>query len=437
MTDTGLDYSFSHPDLDTAWNAGYRFMSRYLSWLPNNKVITGAEYQSLLAKGFEVSLNWEYNAQDQLGGAASGKLHGAEAVKQARALNYPAGSTIYFSADFDATEEQQPSINAYMLAAKAVVHASGYRIGIYGGYYVVKRAFDAGVTDDGWQSYAWSGGQWDARAAIRQDHNGITCGGAACDHNIRVGTTHLAHPKAATAPAPAKVTTATIEPGAKFPLPSGSYYGDIKGPAASHGGAIASDKPIVAAIQKLVGAAIDGEFGPATITAVKAWQKAHGLTADAQVGPTTWGKMFPAPEPAPAPKPVSAPVAVATPEPAPVAPVAAPEPSPAPAPAPAPVPAPVPTAPPTVDIPIVPTALAPAPEGAPTAMFTTTYWRYIAERSTKTFAQTFVAMLGIGQTNMISVNWGSMGAVAGSAALVSILTSISVLTGSTTVEPAE
>jgi hypothetical protein len=45
-------------------------------------------------------------------------------------------------------------------------------VGIYGGYYPVKRALDAGVCKYAWQTYAWSGGQWDPRAHIRQNKNG-------------------------------------------------------------------------------------------------------------------------------------------------------------------------------------------------------------------------------------------------------------------------
>jgi LysM repeat protein len=518
-------------------------MSRYLSWLPNGKVITSAEYRDLLAKGFEVSLNWEYAAKDQLGGAASGKLHANEAVKQARALGYEPGSTIYFSADFDATEAQQAAINAYMTAAKAIVHAAGYRIGIYGGFWVVKRAFDAGVTDDGWQTYAWSGGQWDPRAHIRQDHNGIKCGGADCDHNTRVGTTYLAGRKTGSAPAPAPAPAPKPAPA---PAPSGTRYivqsGDSLSSIAAkfhiadwrviyhaNESTIGSDPNLIRAgwVLTIPGTAPAPAPAPApkpapaptpaaTTYTVRSGDSLSSIAA--KFGIADWHTLYnanvrvigsdpnliragwvltipgtaahqaaavaapvPAPvavvaPPAPAPVvvapvppaapirvPVAVPVPVTAPEPAP-APTPAPEPAPAPEPVPAPTPAPVaPPEPapaavdpvlswvaslkdevahvadivnhlPAVEVPVPADALAPAPEGTPRAMFTVAYWRYVAERSIKTFVQTLVAMLGIGQTSMVAVNWGNMAAVAGTAALVSVLTSVSVLSGSTVVE---
>ncbi|MGW2213219.1 hypothetical protein ACWCV3_28460, partial [Streptomyces sp. NPDC001781] len=56
------------------------------------------------------------------------------------------------------------------------------RVGIYGGYYPVKRALDAGKATWAWQTVAWSGGQWDARAVIRQGLQ-KTINGVSCDLN--------------------------------------------------------------------------------------------------------------------------------------------------------------------------------------------------------------------------------------------------------------
>lgn len=53
------------------------------------------------------------------------------------------------------------------------------------------------------------------------------------------------------------------------------------------------------------------------------------------------------------------------------------------------------------------------------------FWADTIERSVKTFAQTSVALLtASGVLSLFTVNWGDLFAVAGLAALISILTSI-------------
>ena len=48
----------------------------------------------------------------------------------------------------------------------------------------------------------------------------------------------------------------------------------------------------VRTVQDVVGAKVDGGFGPATEKAVKAFQKSHGLKPDGQVGPKTWAAVL-------------------------------------------------------------------------------------------------------------------------------------------------
>jgi peptidoglycan hydrolase-like protein with peptidoglycan-binding domain len=52
-----------------------------------------------------------------------------------------------------------------------------------------------------------------------------------------------------------------------------------------------SEGPRVAKIQRWLGIASDGIFGPGTKRAVKRFQRGRGLTADGIVGPATWGAL--------------------------------------------------------------------------------------------------------------------------------------------------
>ena len=53
----------------------------------------------------------------------------------------------------------------------------------------------------------------------------------------------------------------------------------------------AASRASVHGLQRALGIAADGVFGPGTLRAVKRFQRSHGLTADGVVGPATWAAL--------------------------------------------------------------------------------------------------------------------------------------------------
>lgn len=211
----GLDYAWTHVPISAMHAGGYRFAMRYLSWLPNGKVIGKNEFNQLLANDIAVGMNWEYDTSDQLRGAPGGRSDAAEAKRQMKALGTPAGKVCYFSADWDVAAYQLPTLRAYWAAANAVLSPE-YRFGVYGGHRAVTAALDLGYF--GWQTYAWSYGVWDPRTHIRQTLNGIRIGGVDCDRDqlkkMDAGLVGLS-----TAPAPTPVPIPTPTPVAPYRYP--------------------------------------------------------------------------------------------------------------------------------------------------------------------------------------------------------------------------
>jgi hypothetical protein len=179
VTVLGIDYAWTKPDPAAIAAAGYTFACRYLS-RDATKNLTPAEAQSLAAHGIWVVSNWEYGAQDMLRGYAGGVADAQLALEQAAAAGMPSGRPIYFSADWDVTPAQEAAVLAYLAGADSVLGWS--QAGEYGGYYPLKTALDAGATQWAWQTLAWSGGQWDGRATIRQTGS-ATIGGVQVDVN--------------------------------------------------------------------------------------------------------------------------------------------------------------------------------------------------------------------------------------------------------------
>lgn len=153
----GIDYSWARPGGAAIAARGYRFAARYLSHDRTGKTLTAPEVADLHGHGVGISLVWEDSASGALGGAARGVSDAQEALRQANALGVPGDKPIFFAVDFDATPGQQGVIDAYLRGAASVVGAP--RVGVYGGYWVVKRCYENGTAAWGWQTVAWSGGR--------------------------------------------------------------------------------------------------------------------------------------------------------------------------------------------------------------------------------------------------------------------------------------
>ena len=174
----GLDYAW-HGAIN--WSCfvsnGVKFIMRYFSYDPS-KDLSASELRDANAHGISVGVVWETTANRMLSGYNGGVTDATQSLSRANALGMT-GIPIYFACDWDASESEQSMINSYM---DGVAHVIGKnRAGIYAGYWPGKRTMDAGKATYLWQTYAWSGGNWDSRAQLRQVQNGVTVCGTSSD----------------------------------------------------------------------------------------------------------------------------------------------------------------------------------------------------------------------------------------------------------------
>lgn len=69
-------------------------------------------------------------------------------------------------------------------------------------------------------------------------------------------------------------------------------------PTLRRGSSDSEDDGPVEKLQGLLDIRADGDFGPKTEAALRAWQRRHGLSADGICGPKTWAKLLAPPDPA-------------------------------------------------------------------------------------------------------------------------------------------
>lgn len=221
----GVDYSYDWPTASGLKAAGKHFAVRYITTPgTGNKGISKKEFDALHAEGIEVVVVYEGGAGDMKKGHAQGVADAKTAEANLKAIvglndNLP----VYFACDWDATPGDQTAINAYLDGAASVLGRE--RIGLYGGYYPLKRAKDAGKIKWFWQTYAWSGGQVLAGIHLYQYKNGVALASGTVDLCRALQTEYGQHgvtkPTPAPAPAPAPAPKPVPAPApAPAPVPA-------------------------------------------------------------------------------------------------------------------------------------------------------------------------------------------------------------------------
>ena len=223
--------------------AGVTAVGRYIGWdsVPGfssiGKNLTTAEAAQLHGAGIAAFLAFEYATDATAQGAAQGTKDGQLAAKQLAALGAPPGMGVYFAVDFD-IPDYAPALPDTAVNARAklgpVAHyfdairalKPSYQVGGYGGYYAVKRLFDASLITLGWQTIAWSGGQRDHRAQLYQTGGTTLAGGADVNVHETTAPDFGQWPRPAVpAPSPAAAVTFGVCPagGQHDTSTSGSY----------------------------------------------------------------------------------------------------------------------------------------------------------------------------------------------------------------------
>lgn len=183
MTAYGIDEAWQRLTPAEMRAAGKTFVVGYVSESPA-KNLTVDEVRAYHAAGIAVLLVYEYSTAAAETGAAGGARNAGLAVAQARALGYPRGCAIAFA--IDEGSPNLSSLGQYARAFTNTCHAAGYRSMVYGGIRTVRYLCDQHLVDLAWQTYAWSGGQWDPRVSIKQVQNSVSIAGKDVDLDVAV-----------------------------------------------------------------------------------------------------------------------------------------------------------------------------------------------------------------------------------------------------------
>lgn len=133
------------------------FAVRYLVPESGNtawKALSAAEAEDIRSAGVAVMLCWETTANRVKGGASAGAADATTAKALAEDMGIPAGTAIFFAADYNVPDNDFSAVYDYLYAAS--VAAKPYAVGLYGHEKVVHAMAERKVCKYFWQCCAWS-----------------------------------------------------------------------------------------------------------------------------------------------------------------------------------------------------------------------------------------------------------------------------------------
>ncbi|MBC2172645.1 glycoside hydrolase domain-containing protein [Listeria booriae] len=154
-------YVLNTDQIDTLWNAGYRYVGRYLTGnvirggVRVPKAMNQAEIAAILKKGLKIFPIYQDGGYEipYFEVPFQGTSDGYKAIDAAYNLGFPAGTTIYFAVDLDAYDYQItdliiPYFQNLRAAFKQNQALRSYQIGVYGARNVCSRLKSAGLVDN-------------------------------------------------------------------------------------------------------------------------------------------------------------------------------------------------------------------------------------------------------------------------------------------------
>jgi len=305
----GIDFSGAAIAAATARKDGAAFIMRYSAGVGTSnsnsqwKLCKPGEIHDAVAAGIDFLANSEWYESRVTEGAAAGHADGEADLAFWKSRGLARGASIYCSWDAAPVGSKWDEVDAYLRAHN---HALGgyYFTDAYAGTPYLRHALSHGLIRHGWRPNA---GSWSNDTLPYQPPNSgkgslnhaLSATPAAlwqtgnywysknADENLVLRANVGSHLQAAgnhrpAPPAPHPAGSHFLHRAWPHYMHSGDYFGLITGPAASHGGFHAAERPDVQAIQHRLQALkfapntegwADGKFEAPTHDAVAAWQR--------------------------------------------------------------------------------------------------------------------------------------------------------------------